>query len=587
MKFDKKKDQAGSKTGSKTSSKTGGKTSSKTGNKTKNNASYAKDKNAFSGDKLEKTVKTERPVKMERSERPARSERPDKPARAVKPGQTNRPARPINPNQVDKPMKSVKAARAEKPAKGREDQDIEADQQDVMMTNRFLEIEIVDIGDEGEGIGRSEGMTVFVEGGLPGDIVTCQIETQKKSYAKAKLKKIIKPSADRVVAPCSVYQSCGGCQIQDFDYKAQLKFKENMVLNALKRVGQFSDIEVKPIIGMKDSFRYRNKGLYPVQGSISQPIIGFYKKNSHNVVDVRDCLLQDEKNAIIIEMIRKYMRDFKVAPYDQKSHEGTLKSVMIRKSEKTGEIMVVLITSGRKLAMTKTLVNLLTNAVPGIVSIVQNVHASHSIKGLGEENKILFGKATITDEIADLKFEISPQSFYQVNAKQTEVIYKKAMDFAKLTGEETVYELYSGTGTISLFLAQKAKKVYGIENVEEAVLNARKNAELNNLTNVEFILGDAETEFEKLYEQGHRADVVVVDPPRSGCEANVIETILKMAPDRIVYVSCKPSTLARDMKLLCENDLYKVVEVQPVDVFGHTAHVEAIILMTRSGSGDK
>ncbi len=578
MKFEKKKDQAGTKTGG----KTGNKTNTKSGSKTKNNAAYAKDKNAFSGDKLEKTVKTERPVKAERSERPARSERPDKPARAVKPGQTNRPARPINPNQVEKPVKSVKAARAEKPAKGRdEDQDSAADQADVMITNRFLEIEIVDIGDEGEGIGRSEGMTVFVEGGLPGDIVTCQIETQKKSYAKAKLKKIIKPSADRVVAPCSVYQSCGGCQIQDFDYNAQLKFKENMVLNALKRVGQFSDIEIKPIIGMKDSFRYRNKGLYPVQGSISQPIIGFYKKNSHNVVDVRDCLLQDEKNAIIIEMIRKYMRDFKVAPYDQKSHEGTLKSVMIRKSEKTGEIMVVLITSGRKLAMTKTLVNLLTNAVPGIVSIVQNVHASHSIKGLGEENKILFGKDTITDEIADLKFEISPQSFYQVNAKQTEVLYKKAMDFAKLTGEETVYELYSGTGTISLFLAQKAKKVYGIENVEEAVLNARKNAELNNLTNVEFILGDAETEFEKLYEQGHRADVVVVDPPRSGCEATVIETILKMAPERIVYVSCKPSTLARDMKLLCENDLYKVAEVQPVDVFGHTAHVEVVATIVK------
>jgi len=573
MKFEKKKDQSDSKTGSKTSSKT------------KKNATYAKDKNAFSGDKLEKTVKTARPVK---TERPARSERPEKAERMVKPGQMNRPSRPVNPNQVDKPMKSVKATRADKPAKGRDEEQFkDADQQDLMITNRFLEIEIVDIGDEGEGIGRSEGMTVFVDGGLPGDIVTCQIETQKKSYAKAKLKKIIKPSADRVVAPCSVYQSCGGCQIQDLDYNAQLKYKENMVLNALKRVGQFSDLEIKPIIGMKDSFRYRNKGLYPVQGSISQPIIGLYKKNSHNVVDVRDCLLQSEQNAIIIEMIRKYMRDFKVAPYDQKSHEGTLKSVMIRKSEKTGEIMVVLVTSGRKLAMTKTLVNLLTKAAPGIVSIIQNVHASHSIKGLGSENKLLFGKETITDEIADLKFEISPQSFYQVNAKQTEVIYKKAMDFAGLTGKETVYELYSGTGTISLFLAQKAKKVYGIENVEEAVLNARKNATLNNLSNVEFILGDAEVEFEKLYEEGHRADVVVVDPPRSGCESTVIETILKMAPERIVYVSCKPSTLARDMKLLCENDQYKVVEVQPVDVFGHTAHVEAIILMTRSGSGEK
>ena len=459
--------------------------------------------------------------------------------------------------------------------------------EEALLDSIVLEIEIVDIGDEGEGIGRSEGMTIFVEGALPGDVVSCQIVEQKKSYAKAKLKKVVKPSPFRVEAPCSVYHSCGGCQIQDLAYEAQLKYKENMVLNALKRVGQFADAEVKPIIGMKDSFRYRNKGFYPVQGNIAQPLIGFYKKNSHSVVDVRDCLLQDERNAVIIEVIRKYMRDFKVAPYDSRSHEGTIKSVMIRKSEVSGEIMVVLVTSGRKLAMTKTLVNLLTAAVPNIVSVIQNVHVSHSIKGLGEESKLLFGKMTIMDHIGDLKFEISAESFYQVNAKQTEVMYKKAMEYANLSGQETVYELYSGTGTISLFLAQKAKKVYGIEIIPAAVENARENAKLNHIDNVEFILGNAEDAFVNLYEEGHRADVIVVDPPRSGCEPAVIETMLKMAPSRIVYVSCKPSTLARDLRLLCKGGAYKVEEVQPVDVFGHTSHVEAIILMTRSGSGEK
>lgn len=453
--------------------------------------------------------------------------------------------------------------------------------EEALLDSIVLEIEIVDIGDEGEGIGRSEGMTIFVEGALPGDVVSCQIVEQKKSYAKAKLKKVVKPSPFRVEAPCSVYHSCGGCQIQDLAYETQLKYKENMVLNALKRVGQFADAEVKPIIGMKDSFRYRNKGFYPVQGNIAQPLIGFYKKNSHSVVDVRDCLLQDERNAVIIEVIRKYMRDFKVAPYDSRSHEGTIKSVMIRKSEVSGEIMVVLVTSGRKLAMTKTLVNLLTAAVPNIVSVIQNVHASHSIKGLGEESKLLFGKSTITDHIGDLKFEISAESFYQVNAKQTEVMYKKAMEYANLSGQETVYELYSGTGTISLFLAQKAKKVYGIEIIPAAVENARENAKLNHIDNVEFILGNAEDAFVNLYEEGHRADVIVVDPPRSGCEPAVIETMLKMAPLRIVYVSCKPSTLARDLRLLCEGGAYKVEEVQPVDVFGHTSHVESVVKLVR------
>lgn len=441
----------------------------------------------------------------------------------------------------------------------------------------LMTLDITDIGDDGEGIGRFEGLTVFVPGALPGDKVTCKPYENKKSYAKARLIKIEKPSKNRVEPPCPVFGVCGGCQIQALEYSAQLKLKQSIVENALKRVGGFEQINVDPIIGMKDSFRYRNKAVYQVH----KDSIGFFKHNSHNVVDVKDCLLQDENHALILSVIRKYMADFKVAGYDTKSKTGLIKGIMIRKSEVTGEVMVVIVTSGAKLNMSKTLVKLIVEAVPEVVSIIQSIHEGNSIKGLGEVEKVLYGKETITDRIGNLDFEISAKSFYQVNAKQTELMYQKAMAFAELSGQETVYELYSGTGTISLFLAQQAKQVYGIELSEEAVKNAVENAERNHISNVNFVCGAAEEAFVTLYEQGHRADVVVVDPPRAGCDAKVIDTMLAMSPERIVYVSCKPSTLARDLKRLCETGVYHVESVQPYDVFGHTGHVECVVLLSQ------
>ncbi|HAS74048.1 MAG TPA: 23S rRNA (uracil(1939)-C(5))-methyltransferase RlmD [Clostridiales bacterium UBA8960] len=444
-----------------------------------------------------------------------------------------------------------------------------------------IEILIEDIGDDGEGIGRHEGMTVFVEGALPGDRVLCTIDKQKKNFAKAKVDQIIAFSKERVKAPCPVYSLCGGCQIQDLSYSAQLKLKENMVINTLKRVGHISDVVVSPIIGMKDAFRYRNKGTYPVQGTHEQPMIGFYKKHSHSVVDVKDCLLQDAKNEAIIATIRKYMKDFKVSPFNPKRGDGVIKNIMIRKSDATGEFMVVIVTNGRKLAMTKTLVNLLTAAEPKIVSIIQNIHSGQSVKGLGDEMKLLYGKETIRDAIGGLWFDISSRSFYQVNAKQTEILYSKVLEFANLSGEENVVELYSGTGTISMFLAKKAKHVYGIEIVGDAIEDANKNAAVNQIENVSFIMGNAEEEIEKLYSEGHEADVIVVDPPRAGCDSKVIETMLKLAPKRIVYVSCKPSTLARDLKMLCDAGDYVIENVQPIDVFGHTVHVETVVSLSK------
>lgn len=444
-----------------------------------------------------------------------------------------------------------------------------------------IEIKIEDIGDDGEGIGRHEGMTVFVPGALPGDKILCSIVEQKKNFARGEVTSFITHSKDRIKAPCPVYDACGGCQIQDLSYAAQLEIKQNMVENTLKRVGHLEDILVSPIIGMANPFRYRNKGIYPVQGTVEHPVIGFYKKHSHSVVDVKECLLQDEKNAAIIEVIRKYMKDFKVSPFNQKKGEGIIKSIMIRKSEASGEFMVVIVTNGRKLAMTKTLTKLLLDAEPQIVSIIQNIHSGQSVKGLGEEMKLLHGKSTIRDRIGDLWFEISAKSFYQVNAGQTEVMYAKALEQAGLTGSENVFELYSGTGTISLFLARHSKHVYGIEVVEEAVTDARSNADYNGLDNVTFICGKAEDEIAKLYHVGHEADVIVVDPPRAGLDQSVIEMMLRLEPNRIVYVSCKPSTLARDLKMLCAEGKYAVARVQPIDVFGHTVHVETVASLVK------
>lgn len=444
-----------------------------------------------------------------------------------------------------------------------------------------VKIEIIDMSESGEGIGKHEGLIVFVPDTVPGDVVECEIYEQKKNYAKARKVKQVSASKFRVAAPCPWFSQCGGCQLQELKYEAQLKFKTQLVEDALKRIGHFEEVNVEPIIGMNEPFRYRNKGFYQVQGTFQHPIIGFFKKNSHVAVDIEDCLLQDKQNTEIIKTIKHYMKEFKVSPYSTKTKEGTIKSVMIRKSESTGEIMVVIVTAGKKLMMSKVLADLLVKANAQIVSVIQNILPGQSMSGLGEENKCLYGKETITDRIGKLEFELSAHSFYQVNAKQTEVMYQKALEFAALTGTENVYELYSGTGTISLFLAQQAKQVYGVESVEEAVINARANAVKNNLSNVQFVLGKAEEAFVALYEEGRTADVVVVDPPRSGCDVAVLETILKMSPQRIVYVSCKPSTLARDLKILCESGMYQVKQVQPVDVFGQTTHVECVVKLEK------
>ncbi len=459
--------------------------------------------------------------------------------------------------------------------------------------DQVYEIEILDLGEGGEGIGKHEGMTVFVDGAVIGDLVKVKILTVKKNYAMGKVVGLIKPSIYRVEPKCPYFYKCGGCQVMNLDYeKGQLPYKQKVVKDALERIGGFSKFELKPIIGMDSPKRYRNKGQYPVAQVLAtkegrEIQVGFYKKGSHEVIDVADCLLQSEAHASINRVIRTFLLENKISLYDEKSHKGLIRHIMIRNNKANDQVMVVIVINGKSLPQQALLVNQLISEVKEIQSIVLNVNTSKGNRVLGFENETLYGSPVIKDRIGELSFDISPLSFFQVNPTQTQVLYGKALDYAALEGEETVVDIYCGIGTISLFLAQKAKKVVGVELIEAAIEDAKQNAKANGFDNTEFYVGKAEEVIPKLYEEGLKADVVVVDPPRKGCEKEVLETILKMKPERIVYVSCKPSTMARDVKILCEGGAYELSEVQAVDQFPNTSHVEAIILMTRSGSVEK
>ena len=445
-----------------------------------------------------------------------------------------------------------------------------------------IELEIIDLGDGGEGIGRLDGLTFFVEGGLPGDVVEAVVTQVKKNFGIARLIKVVKPSENRIEPACPYFKHCGGCQIMSLDYeKGQKPAKEKMVRDALERIGGFKGIAIEPILGMDNPYRYRNKGMYPVAANGKLADIGFFKRGSHRVVDVRDCLLQVEAHGVVNQIVRDFVAEFGIEIYDEYKQTGILRHVMIRHSEMTGELMVVLVVNANGLVNESILKDRLVEALPNLASFVININKDKGNKVLGSKNRIVHGVENITESIDSLMFQISPLSFFQVNPVQTKVLYQKALEFADLKGKETVFDIYCGIGTISLFLAQKAKKVVGVELVNTAVKDAKGNAFKNGYKNCEFHVGKAEEVIPMLYETGYKADVVVVDPPRKGCDPQVIETIIKMAPDKIVYVSCKPSTLARDVKLLCENGLYEVTAVQPVDMFPQTVHVECVVKLEK------
>ncbi|NLM13953.1 MAG: 23S rRNA (uracil(1939)-C(5))-methyltransferase RlmD [Epulopiscium sp.] len=449
--------------------------------------------------------------------------------------------------------------------------------------NMHFEMTIEDIGSKGEGIGKINDFTVFVEGGLPGDKIEVRIVKVKKTYGYGKLIRIIEASPMRITPACPHAKRCGGCQIQHFDYQAQLDFKRKKVADNIERIGKLTGVVVHPTLGMKEPFYYRNKAQFPVKMKDGKVQIGFYAQRSHDIVDIQKCYIQDPVNDEIIKIVRNYIEKYNVSVYDEERHKGLIRHILTRVGFQTKEVMVCIIINGQDIPHKDKLIAELTK-IPNIKSIVLNHNTQKTNVILGDTITTLWGQDYITDYIGDIKFEISPLSFFQVNPMQTKVLYEKALEYAKLSGDEVVWDAYCGIGTISLFLAQKAKKVYGVEIVEAAIEDARRNAKINNIENVEFFVGKAEEVIPALYEEkGIKADVIVVDPPRKGCDEALLETMAKMQPKRIVYVSCDPGTLARDLKILSEKG-YKVEEAQPVDMFAHSVHVECIAGIRRIDS---
>lgn len=444
--------------------------------------------------------------------------------------------------------------------------------------NKNYVIDITGMTHEAQGVGRVNGFTVFVDDALEGEKVEVKIIKVNKSFAFGKFIRVIKESPYRVVPFCEAYKRCGGCSLQHLDYKAQLKYKTDMVRENLRRIGKLENVIVHDAIGMGEPFNYRNKAQFPVAVVKGEAVTGFYAKRSHDVIDNRECGIQDKTSDRIRGLVRRFVKDNEITIYDEKTGKGLLRHIVTRVGFTSSEVMVVLVINGSSLPNYHELVDMLTTELSVIKSIYLNVNTGDTNVILGNRNIKIFGNDTIIDRIGDFKFHISPLSFFQVNPVQTNVLYGKALEYAGLKGNETVFDLYCGIGTISIFLSQKAKKVYGVEVVEEAVKDARRNAELNGVENVEFLVGEAEKLIPEMYKKDIRADVVVVDPPRKGCDEALLKTLVDMKPERIVYVSCNPATLARDLGYLGGNG-FVVVEAQPVDMFPWTVHVESIALL--------
>ena len=452
--------------------------------------------------------------------------------------------------------------------------------------NDLVTLEIEDCGIDGEGIGKADGFTVFVKDAVIGDTVTAKIIKAKKNYGYGRLMEVLKPSPYRVEPKCEFARQCGGCQLQALSYDQQLVFKTNKVKGHLERIGGFTDIPMEPIIGMDELFHYRNKAQFPVGRNKEGKIVtGFYAGRTHNIIENRDCALGVPENKEVLDRVIAHMEKYGIEPYNEATGKGLVRHVLIRYGYFTKEVMVCLILNGNKIPKEEQLVKSLCE-IPGMTSITINVNKKHSNVILGEEIRLLWGQEYITDRIGDISYQISPLSFYQVNPMQTQKLYAKALEYADLHGQETVWDLYCGIGTISLFLAQKAKFVRGVEIVPAAIENAKENAKLNGLENTEFFVGKAEEVLPREYKKnGVYADVIVVDPPRKGCDETLLETMVEMNPERIVYVSCDSATLARDLKYLCERG-YELRKVCPVDQFGMTVHVETVVLLSQQKPDD-
>ena len=461
-----------------------------------------------------------------------------------------------------------------------------------MNKNDIVTVEITDIGVSGEGIGHVDGYTLFIKDAVIGDVVEAKVMKAKKNYGYARLMKVITPSEYRVEPKCAFARRCGGCQIQEMSYDRQLAFKDQKIRGNLERIGGFTkdqiDTVMKPVVGMEHPFGYRNKAQFPFgTDKEGNPITGFYAGRTHDIIANTDCALGVEQNKEILEIILQYMRENKIKSYDEKTGKGLIRHALIRYGFKTKEIMVCLVVNGKKLPKAERLIEKLIQ-IEGMTSITISPNTRRDNVIMGDSYEILWGQGYITDYIGNVKYQISPLSFYQVNPVQTEKLYGLALEYADLKGDETVWDLYCGIGTISLFLAQKAKQVYGVEIVPQAIDDAKENAKINAIDNAEFFVGKAEEvlpEYYAEYEREHNgetahADVIVVDPPRKGCDETLLETIVKMQPEKVVYVSCDSATLARDLKYLCANG-YEITVCRGVDQFPQSVHVESIVLLSK------
>ena len=466
-----------------------------------------------------------------------------------------------------------------------------------MNKNDIVTVEITDIGVSGEGIGHVDGYTLFIKDAVIGDVVEAKVMKAKKNYGYARLMKVITPSEYRVEPKCAFARRCGGCQIQEMSYDRQLVFKDQKIRGNLERIGGFTkdqiDTVMQPVVGMEHPFGYRNKAQFPFgTDKEGNPITGFYAGRTHDIIANTDCALGVDQNREILEIILQYMRENKIKSYDEKTGKGLIRHALIRYGFKTKEIMVCLVVNGKKLPKAERLIEKLIQ-IEGMTSITISPNTRRDNVIMGDSYEILWGQGYITDYIGNVKYQISPLSFYQVNPVQTEKLYGLALEYADLKGDETVWDLYCGIGTISLFLAQKAKQVYGVEIVPQAIDDAKENAKINAIDNAEFFVGKAEEvlpEYYAEYEREHNgetahADVIVVDPPRKGCDETLLETIVKMQPEKVVYVSCDSATLARDLKYLCANG-YEITVCRGVDQFPQSVHVETVVLLSQQKPDD-
>ena len=444
--------------------------------------------------------------------------------------------------------------------------------------NKEYEVEIIDNGYEGEGIAKIDDFTIFINGAIKGEICKILIVKINKSFAFGKLIEVLKPSENRTIPDCSTYKRCGGCNLRHIKYEETLRLKKEMIQNLVNK-NLNKKIYVNNVIGMENPYYYRNKLQYPVgKNKDGIPVMGVFASRTHEIIPVDNCLIQNKKAQEVANAIFKFIKENNISIYNEKTMNGGVRHIVVKIGIATNEIMCIIVTNEIKISNENELVNTIKNKFPEVKTIVKNINNKNTNVILGDNNIILFGDGYIFDKIGNYKFKISAKSFYQTNPIQTEKLYKKAIEYANLEKDDILCDLYCGIGTIGICASSKVQKVYGIEIVEEAIEAAKENAKLNNVDNIEFIVGDVEVAFKKLLEDDKvKPTAIIVDPPRRGLDNVTINKILETEVKKLVYVSCNPATMVRDIKMLTEK--YEVKEIQPVDMFPYTSHVECVALL--------